>query len=522
MVRRYLTRGAPFECTLLEAETAEQALELFRSEHPDTILLDYHLPDMSGLDFLQTLAQETGEPTLPVIMLTGTGSEEIAVTALKSGAQDYLIKGRVTPTGVQRAVARAIEKLDMTRRLQLQHQELEQKNRELEEAHRRKDEFLAMLAHELRNPLAAIRNAVEVLKVAGEEQARAEKAMAILDRQIRHQGHLLDELLDVSRITRGKMLLTCERLDLARLVRDTVSDHRPALENAELFFEVEAPARPVWVHGDAVRLAQVLGNLLSNAFKFTDPGGTVKVSIHTTNTPEELLKGNPATPAGASGSSPSGGLGWAVVTVKDTGMGIGAEMLPHVFETFAQADRTLDRSRGGLGLGLALVRGLVELHGGQVRAHSEGVGRGAEFILTIPLIQASAVSERPKGAARTGRRTLRILMIEDNRDAAQALRDFLELSGHEVELAYNGPAGLLAARRFKPEIILCDLGLPGLDGFGVARELRADNELRQVRLIAISGYGQEEDRRRAREAGFDLHLTKPVDPSDLLQLLHKL
>ncbi len=524
-VKRYLTREGSLTCALIEAETGGEGLELFRREQPDTVLLDFHLPDMDGLDFLRALADETGTDALPVIMLTGTGSEEVAVDALKSGAQDYLIKGRVTPTAVQRAVLRAVEKLDMLKRLQAQHDELELKNRELEEAHRRKDEFLAMLAHELRNPLAAIRNAVEVLKVAGSDRERFTKATAILDRQIRHQGHLLDELLDVSRITRGKMLLTCERLDLGRVVRDTVTDHRPALEQGELTLAAEVPEEPVWVHGDAVRLSQVLGNLLSNALKFTDSGGQVTVTLTTTETdaPVTSLPGTPGqSPTPCEPAAPAAGGGWAVVNVRDSGMGISPEMLPHVFDTFAQADRTLDRSRGGLGLGLALVKGLVELHGGNVRAGSEGPGRGAEFSFTLPLTSAAESREFGGSPRRGSRRIFRILMIEDNRDAAQALRDYLELSGHEVELAYTGPAGLQAAHRFQPEVILCDLGLPGLDGFEVARALREDPELRRVRLIAISGYGQEEDRRRAREAGFDFHLTKPVDPSDLLQFLHKL
>jgi len=375
----------------------------------------------------------------------------------------------------------------------------------LREADRRKDEFLAMLGHELRNPLAPIRNAVQILRQAGHDEALLETARGMIDRQVSHLARLVDDLLDVSRISRGKILLRKERLDLTELVRDTVEDHRRGLEAGGLTVELTLSGGPLWVEGDGTRLAQVLGNLLNNAGKFTDPGGRVAVEL--------------------SAGLARGGAEGAEITVEDSGIGMDPEMLERLFETFSQADRTLDRSRGGLGLGLALVKGLMDLHGGEVQAGSAGLGRGSRFTLRLPLVEAVAVSPRePEEATapdpETGPR--RVLVIEDNVDAAESMQMLLELSGFEVATAMDGLAGLEAARRFRPDVVLCDIGLPGgMDGYAVARELRADDALRPVRLIALTGYGQAEDQRRAYAEGFDLHLTKPVDPALLPDLLAK-
>ncbi len=378
----------------------------------------------------------------------------------------------------------------------------------LREADRRKDEFLAMLGHELRNPLAPIRNAVQILRQAGHDEALLEMARGMIDRQVSHLARLVDDLLDVSRISRGKVLLRKERLDLAELVRDTVEDHRRGLEAGGLTVELTLSGGPLWVEGDGTRLAQVLGNLLNNAGKFTDPGGRVTV---------ELSGGTQA------GTSPLGMAGMAEITVEDTGIGMDPEMLERLFETFSQADRTLDRSRGGLGLGLALVKGLMELHGGEVQAGSAGLGRGSRFTLRLPLAAAAEATSREESVTPDrGAASRRVLVIEDNVDAAESMQMLLELSGFEVETAMDGRAGLEAARRFQPDVVLCDIGLPGgMDGYAVARELRADDALRPVRLIALTGYGQAEDRLRAYAEGFDLHLTKPVDPALLPDLLAK-
>jgi CheY-like chemotaxis protein/nitrogen-specific signal transduction histidine kinase len=382
---------------------------------------------------------------------------------------------------------------DITQRKQME-EELRRRADDLARAARHKDEFLALLAHELRNPLAPICNALQILRLRGGDSATLEWAEDILERQVGHLTRLVDDLLDVSRMTRRKITLKRERVDLARLVRVAAEDHRAALEHAHLGLELDLPPMPLWVEGDSTRLAQVLDNLLSNANKFTPPGGRVTVRLH--------------------------GMGsYARITVRDTGIGIAPDLLPRLFQTLTQADSSLERSQGGLGLGLALVKGLVELHGGQAEAHSPGLGQGAEFVVQLPLEQgrgvdtAIAPTTAGKGAA------LRILMVEDNRDGAETLQTLLQLAGHEVALACTGPEGVALAKQFRPDVVLCDIGLPGMDGFAVGRALRQDPLTARSRLIVLSGYGQEEDRRKSREAGFDLHLTKPVDPSELQRLL---
>jgi PAS domain S-box-containing protein len=381
---------------------------------------------------------------------------------------------------------------DITERKQL-GDALQQRARELAEAARRKDDFLAMLSHELRNPLGPIRNALHLLRLRGADPASIQRMRRVVERQVHHMTRLVDDLLDVSRITHGKILLRYVRLDLARLVRDTAEDHRMTVEEARLSLQLDLPEPPVWVVGDPTRIAQILDNLLQNAVKFTDVGGRITVR----------LTADP-------------GACQAVVSVTDTGIGIAPEMLSRVFDIFEQADRSLDRSRGGLGLGLALVKGLVQMHGGDVSVQSEGTGRGATFTFWLPIEQEARDESEAESPRSTG---AKVLVVEDNRDAADTLRELLDLLGHQVEVAYSGPEGLAAARRFRPDVVLCDLGLPGMDGYALAAELRAGPETAHARLIAVSGYGQEEDRDRSRDAGFDLHLTKPVDPERLTGLL---
>jgi signal transduction histidine kinase/CheY-like chemotaxis protein len=375
----------------------------------------------------------------------------------------------------------------------------------LDRADRARDDFLAMLAHELRNPLGTISNAIQVLRMRGYGDETFARAVDTAERQVRRQATMVDDLLDASRVTRGTIELRREPLDLVALVREVAGEHRSAFARARLRLALELPEERLAVRGDRLRLAQALSNLLDNAVKYTPQDGRVTVRARAVD-------------------------GRAEVTFRDTGTGIAADVLPHVFEVFAQGDHSLDRSKGGLGVGLAVVKGLVELHGGEVVAESAGPGLGAEFTLRLPAepdpaARAIALDRRPKGvpaaAAAVSRppEPRRILVVEDNPDAAESLRDFLELSGHEVELASSGLDGVEAARQFHPEIVLCDLGLPGMDGFEVAAELRRDPTTASARLIAVTGYGREEDRRRSKAAGFDLHLTKPVDPAWLRQLL---
>jgi signal transduction histidine kinase/ActR/RegA family two-component response regulator len=383
---------------------------------------------------------------------------------------------------------------DVTRRLS-------QQRAALERADRAKESMLTMLAHELRNPLGTISNAIQVLRLKGSGDETWKRAIDAAERQVLHQALLIDDLLEASRVTRGQVELNCEDLDLVELVRETVEGYREALSNAGLELDLDLSEERLEVRGDRLRLSQALSNLLHNAAKFTARGGRVTVRAA----------------AGADGKR-------AEVSVRDNGAGIEPDVLPQVFEIFTQADHSLDRAMGGLGVGLAVVKGLVEMHGGEVRAESEGPGQGSEFSLLLPLLpaQAAAAAEmRAAAAAETpaANGARRILVVEDNPDAAATMRDFLELSGHEVELAVNGSEGVEAARQFHPEVVLCDLGLPGMDGFEVAARLRRDPDTASAKLIAVTGYGQEEDRRRSKEAGFDFHLTKPVDPAQLKALL---
>jgi two-component system CheB/CheR fusion protein len=376
-----------------------------------------------------------------------------------------------------------------------QERALRESERSLREADQRKNEFLGVLSHELRNPLTPIRNSLYILDRAtpGGEQAR--RAHAIIDRQVGHLARLVDDLLDVTRITRAKIRLQRERVDFVDLVARAIEDHRSLLEEHEV--AVALPSEAIWIDGDPTRLAQVLGNLLGNAAKFTPTHGKVSVSLTQTQ-------------------------GRAVLEVADTGMGIDGATLERLFEPFAQADRSIDRSRGGLGLGLALVKGMVELHGGEVSAHSDGPGKGARFTIRLPIDAVGAMTHGADPAKEAAGNSRAILIIEDNRDAADTLSEALELFGHRVAVAYDGEAGLVKAREFRPEAVLCDIGLPRMDGYAVARAFRADDVLKSAFLVALSGYALSEDVQRAHEAGFQRHLAKPASVEKLRELLANL
>jgi two-component system CheB/CheR fusion protein len=361
----------------------------------------------------------------------------------------------------------------------------------------RKDEFMATLSHELRNPLAPIRTSVTVLERGGPHSDEEQRALAVLHRQVDHLVRIVDDLLDATRIARGKVLLQRDAVDLGELARRLVEDYRRGFEarGVALSVQVEPPA-PIWVSGDPTRLNQILGNLLGNSLKFTPAGGHVDVRLR------------------REASS-------AFLIVRDDGVGIAAGVRRRLFQPFIQAPQSLERSHGGLGLGLVMVKGLAELHGGGVHVESEGVGRGATFTVRLPLIPAPlAVGPRPTpGGGRHNSGPLRVLVIEDNVDAGDMLRDLLALDGHEVEVAYDGRSGLELSRDFRPDVVLCDLGLPGMDGFEVARAMRSDPQLRGVHLVALSGYTRPEDRDRALAAGFDAHVPKPLNPEVLERVL---
>jgi signal transduction histidine kinase/CheY-like chemotaxis protein len=356
----------------------------------------------------------------------------------------------------------------------------------------RKGQFIAMLSHELRNPLAPLRHALWLLDRAPPRSQQATHARQILGRQVLHLTRLTDDLLDATRVSRGKICLQRARVDLVAAVRQSIEDHRALFDARQIALEARLPVLPLWADADRTRIGQVLGNALWNAAKFSDPGSRTHVSI----VPETD--------------------GTAAIRVRDEGIGIPAEILPHVFEPFVQADRSLDRTRGGLGLGLALVKSLVELHGGRVDLRSDGPGRGAELTVRIPLAPEQPVLATPVAAAREAMPRHRVLVVEDNPDAADTLREMLQLWDHEVEVAHDGRGGVERARSFRPDVVLCDIGLPGMDGYAVARAIRADPELASAYLVAVTGYASTEDARRAAGAGFDLHLGKPV-PIEVLE-----
>lgn len=361
----------------------------------------------------------------------------------------------------------------------------------LYEADHRKDEFLAMLAHELRNPLAPISNAVQMMKLSSLDQAQLGRCRDLIERQVEQLVRLVDDLLDISRISRGKIDLKNDRLDVSDIVQRAVEASQPLIDARRHRLSVQLPQTPVYVEGDLVRLSQVVSNLLNNAAKYTDEGGSIKLSVETDA--DRVL-----------------------IRVSDNGRGIDPSSLPNLFQLFYQVDRTIDRAEGGLGIGLSLVKTLVTMHGGEVWAESEGRGKGSEFFIRLPRpLDAEATTASARIDAQPASATLRILIVDDNRDAAESLSLLLESEGHSVLLAYDGFEALTAATEHRPQVVLLDIGLPGMDGYAVARTLRRHRELSATRLIALSGYGQLEDQKRAQEAGFNDYLIKPVNFDEL-------
>ncbi len=368
---------------------------------------------------------------------------------------------------------------------------------ELKEAGRRKDEFLAMLAHELRNPLAPIRNALQIMKMPGASPSAIENARQMTERQVKHMVRLVDDLLDVSRIMQGKIELRKEPTELAPLVTRALETVQHILDAQGQKLILSLPPEPLRLEADQTRLTQVIGNLLHNAAKYSQGPSRVWLSA--------AREGNEI-----------------VVRIKDEGVGIRPELLPHIFDLFVQGDRSLERSQGGLGIGLTVVRRLVELHGGTISVHSEGVGKGSEFVVRLPALPESAQpnhTAKASGPSSAPRSARRVLVVDDNVDAAESVAMLLRMWGHEVRLAHTGPDALVAAEEFSPEIVVLDIGLPGMSGYEVARRLRQQPTFARTVLAAVTGYGQEEDRRRSQDAGFNYHLTKPVEPETLLRLV---
>jgi signal transduction histidine kinase len=398
---------------------------------------------------------------------------------------------------LQELVSRAAIALDNARLYSSLQREIvrsRQAEEELQDANRRKDEFLAMLSHELRNPLAPIRNAVEVIRRLAPPDPKLTMARDVVDRQVSLLARLVEELLDVSRISQGKIALKKEPVDLARIIAHSVETARPLIDARGQTLTVSVPAAPVWLSADFARVSQVVANLLNNASKYTGEGGRIELAA-------------------------SADEGEATIVVRDNGAGIEPQLLPKVFDLFVQGERALDRGQGGLGIGLTLVKRLVELHQGTVDVASEGPGRGATFTVTLPCIAAVEPQQRAlntKPPARShevyGRR---VLVVDDNIDAAESTAAFLRLEGHEVKAVHDGLQALASLKVFDPHVVVLDIGLPGLDGYAVARQLRERGDTSHVLLIALTGYGQKEDRQRAADAGFDYHFVKPADPREI-------
>jgi signal transduction histidine kinase len=541
---------------LVRAGSGLEALEKLMKDEFAVVLLDVSMPHMDGFEAATLIHQHPRFERTPIIFVTGVHVSELdRLKGYKVGAVDYvsipvvpeILRSKVAVLielytkrrelqELNRNLAQANERLaeanttlqvEKTRELetlnnilQRANQELESANRSLQtevterarvelalkEADRHKDEFLAMLAHELRNPLAPIRNAVQLMHRRSIEDQQLAWSRDVIERQLAHLTRLVDDLLDVSRITRGKINLNKEVIEIGALVARTVETVQPLIEERGHTLSVHLPSGILAVLGDPTRLSQALGNVLGNAAKYTERGGHITLSAIPIDSEVEIR-------------------------VRDDGIGIPADLMPMIFNLFTQLDRTSGPTQSGLGIGLALVQRLIEMHGGSVTAHSDGPGRGSEFVIRLPLFIRERVdpgqsSNKPSaleqsmtnsdGAARTQRR---ILVADDNNDALESLATLLQLSGHEVYTAANGAVALESAEQHRPEVALLDIGMPKLDGYEVARRIRAQPWGQRITLVALTGWGQDSDRRRSQEAGFDSHLVKPLDLDKLTELL---
>lgn len=383
--------------------------------------------------------------------------------------------------------------IDITERKQAE-QERERLLEELRDQDKRKDEFLATLAHELRNPLAPLRNGLEVLRMGGLSGEMAEEVRSMMERQLEQMVRLIDDLLDLSRISRGKIELRKERVELAKIVQTALETSRPAIDEAGHELQISVPTGPVYVDADVTRLAQVISNLLNNAAKYTERGGRIRLAVERRG-------------------------GEVIVTVRDNGIGIPAHMLPHVFDMFTQVDRNLERSQGGLGIGLSIVKRLVEMHGGSVEARSDGHGMGSEFIVRLPVVLSVTQPQADDAEPIHPSSRRRILVVDDNRDAAMSLAMMLKVMGNDVKTANDGLEALDVAAVYRPDLILLDIGMPRLNGYETAKQIREQAWGKRIRLVALTGWGQDNDRRKSQDAGFDSHMVKPIDPAALKKLL---
>jgi signal transduction histidine kinase/CheY-like chemotaxis protein len=441
------------------------------------------------------LATQSAWSDLPVLVLTRRGADSAAVSsALEQLGNVTLLERPVRVAALVSAVRVALRARERQYQMRAYLRLEAQARQALQDADRRKDEFLAMLAHELRNPLAPVRNALQLLRLTGTQDATVERVRAVMERQVGHLVRLVDDLMEVSRITRGKIELRRERIDLAAVLRSAVETSQPLVDAAGHALVLDLPLEPLPLDADPVRLAQVFANLLNNAAKYSERAGRIVLRARREAT--EI-----------------------VVTVCDDGIGIDPQMLPHVFDLFTQIDSSHRRSQGGLGIGLTLVRSLVDLHGGRVSARSDGVGRGSEFTVRLPLATGASKPAGATPALTSPPVPLKVLVVDDNRDAADSLGVLLDYLGYNVQVAHDGPTALQQVDLFRPALVLLDIGMPKMDGYEVARRLRAQERWRDLVVVALTGWGQEEDRLRTREAGFDHHLVKPTDLGALQSLL---
>ncbi len=480
---------------LVMARSGSEALAEVLKREFAVILLDLNMPDIDGLETAALIRDYKRSAHTPIIFITAYADEMQANKAYQLGAVDYILSP-IQPDVLRSKVRVFVELFQLQRRTREMAEErvalarAEAARRAAEESNRRKDEFIAMLSHELRNPLAPIRSGIEVIRRKVTEPTVAQ-AVEVMDRQVVHLVRLVEELLEVSRISQGRITLRKEPVELSKVIALGVETARPLVAARAQALDIVVPPAPVWVSGDGMRLSQVVANLLNNASKYTQERGRVEIVA-------------------------TAGTGEAVIMVRDNGTGIDAQLLPHVFDLFVQGERSLDRSQGGLGIGLSLVRHLVELHQGRVEAHSAGAGKGATFKVVLPCINAVS-AEPPVAVVPAGKkaaRVCRVMVVDDNVDAAESVAMYLRLEGHEVKVVADAHHAISSATVFAPQVAVLDIGLPELDGYYLARRLRQQSGS-ELTLIALTGYGQKEDRERALESGFDHFFVKPTDPREI-------
>jgi signal transduction histidine kinase/ActR/RegA family two-component response regulator len=464
------------------------------------LLSEEAISDATRQQLATLIAAQPPWSDLPVLVMTRRGADSRVVADAVSSLGNVTLLERPTRVSMLlSAVRTALRARQRQYQIRSHLVQQEQAEKSLREADRRKDEFLAMLAHELRNPLAPMRNSLHLLRLAGDSNAALDGVREMMERQINHMVRLVDELLEVSRITRGKIELRKEHVTLSTVIDSAVETSKPLFETAGHQLTIELPSEPLVFDADPVRLTQVFANLLNNATRYTPPGGKIWLTAHRD-------------------------AGYAEATIRDTGIGIPAEMLPRVFDIFTQIDPAHRGMQAGLGIGLTLVRSLVQMHGGSVTAFSQGLGHGSEFVVRLPLVVHASPDVRPRAQSKPPPDFAhhRIMVVDDNQDAADSLGMLLHFLGAEVSVAHSGAAALQSLAEQRPAVMLLDIGMPEMDGYELARRVREHPEFQDVVLIALTGWGQEEDRRRTEAAGFDHHLIKPADLNTLRGLLNSL